>query len=321
MPDTQVVEPAGQTPINAPTPTPDSTPPAGGTTGNGLNQEGSGPTTGETVGASAGQSTETTTSPVDPGAHLPLREDSRAAEPAETQTIRLNDGSEISIDEARDGYLRQADYTRKTQEVAEQRRQNEAWHNYYQQLGAQQGGSIPGSIDPSTGQPRPLAPQQPQTEVLSPVAFNEEDYTTETERKLAAELNNTREIVTQMNQRLTGYDERFAATERQRADDHVANEMTQWTAQFNVTEAEILALHDETGVSNVKVLAELVSQRKQGQTQQGVTQAQQVVTAAQNAQVVTQQPRAAPQSTEVAIDYSAPMSRRITQLRAKYPNL
>ena len=303
MQDTQAVNnPAGQTPINAPIP--DSTPQlvTGGTPGNEV-PLGSGPTTGDTVDASPGQSTDATTPPVVEGAQIP----------AETQTIKLNDGSEISIDEARDGYLRQADYTRKTQELAEQRRQvaeqqrqNEVWHNYYQQLNTQTQGQSQVEV---------------KAEGLSPVVFREEDYATDTERKLALELNNTREMVSQMDHRLTGYDERFATTERQRADDHVAREMDQWTAQYNVTEAEILTLHDETGVSNVRVLAELLFQRKQVQAQQGVTSAQQVTTAAQNAQVVTQEPRAAPQSTEIAIDYGVPMSKRVQQLRAKYPNL
>lgn len=296
MQDTQAVNPAGQTPINAPVP--DSTPTAAGTTDAALAVQDSGPTTGDAVGASTGQSTDT--SPVTEGAQIPT---------TDTQTLRLNDGSEISIDEARDGYLRQADYTRKTQEVAEKLRQVEAWGNYYQQLNAQ-GQGPPSQVE-----------SQPQEEALSPIVFNEADYATEVERKLAIELNNTRQVVAEMGQRFAGYDERFAMTERQRADDHVNNELSQWTAQFNVTEAEILALHEETGVSNVKVLAEFIHQRKQIAGQLGTTQAQQVDTAAHNAQSVTQPPKAAPQSTETVIDYSAPMSQRLAQLRAKYPNI
>lgn len=41
-------------------------------------------------------------------------------------TVRLPDGTEVDSGELRNGYLRQSDYTRKTQEVAEQRREAEA---------------------------------------------------------------------------------------------------------------------------------------------------------------------------------------------------
>jgi hypothetical protein len=41
--------------------------------------------------------------------------------PKEPQKVRLDDGTEVTLDELRKSYLRQSDYTRKTQEVAAQR--------------------------------------------------------------------------------------------------------------------------------------------------------------------------------------------------------
>jgi hypothetical protein len=45
-----------------------------------------------------------------------------APEEPDTRAIILPDGSEVSIEEARKGYLRQQDYTRKTQQIAEEYR-------------------------------------------------------------------------------------------------------------------------------------------------------------------------------------------------------
>ena len=43
------------------------------------------------------------------------------AESSRTSTFRLADGSEVGLDELERGYLRQSDYTRKTQELSKQR--------------------------------------------------------------------------------------------------------------------------------------------------------------------------------------------------------
>jgi len=46
-------------------------------------------------------------------------------EVADDEVVTLSDGTELTGKELREGYLRQADYTRKTQELAEQRREHE----------------------------------------------------------------------------------------------------------------------------------------------------------------------------------------------------
>jgi len=46
-------------------------------------------------------------------------------EPVSTAPIRLSDGTTLTLEEVEKGYLRQADYTRKTQAVAEQRKAQE----------------------------------------------------------------------------------------------------------------------------------------------------------------------------------------------------
>lgn len=55
----------------------------------------------------------------------------------DTRKVRLEDGRVVSIAELRKGTLLQADYTRKTQEVAEQRRQAEADRAQYMQQAQQ----------------------------------------------------------------------------------------------------------------------------------------------------------------------------------------
>lgn len=49
-----------------------------------------------------------------------------ASPPPPAPVVKLDDGTELTVDEVKKGYLRQADYTRKTQQVAEQRRAAEA---------------------------------------------------------------------------------------------------------------------------------------------------------------------------------------------------
>jgi hypothetical protein len=50
-----------------------------------------------------------------------------AEESAPPAKLKLDDGTEITLDEARKGYLRQSDYTRKTTELGEKRREAEAF--------------------------------------------------------------------------------------------------------------------------------------------------------------------------------------------------
>lgn len=56
----------------------------------------------------------------------PADEEAEAPEPAAPAPIRLSDGTELTVEEVEKGYLRQSDYTRKTQALAEQRKAAEA---------------------------------------------------------------------------------------------------------------------------------------------------------------------------------------------------
>lgn len=56
---------------------------------------------------------------------------------ADNAKVRLSDGSVVTIADLKSGSLRQADYTRKTQEVAEQRKQFETQSSAFQQREAQ----------------------------------------------------------------------------------------------------------------------------------------------------------------------------------------
>lgn len=55
--------------------------------------------------------------------------DSEAVEIPEEGTVRLPDGTEVSGQELRDGYLRQKDYTKKTQQAAKERREVQDLYN------------------------------------------------------------------------------------------------------------------------------------------------------------------------------------------------
>jgi hypothetical protein len=60
--------------------------------------------------------------------------DDEEAEDDEPETVfQLDDGTEVDLDELKRGYLRQSDYTKKTQEVAEQRKAVEQANQQYAQ--------------------------------------------------------------------------------------------------------------------------------------------------------------------------------------------
>lgn len=56
----------------------------------------------------------------------PADEEAAAPEPTVPAPIRLSDGTELTVEEVEKGYLRQSDYTRKTQALAEQRKAAES---------------------------------------------------------------------------------------------------------------------------------------------------------------------------------------------------
>lgn len=229
--------------------------------------------------------------------------------PIETYTVKLDDGGEATIEELRQGNLRQADYTRKTQDLAEERARVEAWRVYYQQK----------EQDPqAVVNPQNVAPQ---TAPSGFDALTDTDYATDTERHLATELRNTRGELTQVNERMAGYDTRLANNEAANADAQLTSSMTQWSSHFNVTEEEILAIHSETGVSNVKVLAEIANSRKQASAVPMTQQVAQTVAAAASTQVVAQRPQATQQPNEIKIDFTKPVGQRLDAIQAKYPNM
>jgi hypothetical protein len=97
--------------------------------------------------------------------------------------------------------------------------------------------------------------------------------------------------------------------------------MTQWGNHFGVSEQEILDIHSETGVSNVRVLAEIAKGRKQASTQPVTQQVAQTVGAAQATQVVAQRPQATQQPDAIEIDFNKPVGQRLAALRLKYPKI
>lgn len=88
----------------------------------------------------------------------PIVEDKTPEVPAEPQKINVDGIGEVTIQELKNGYLRQSDYTRKTQDVAKQRREmNEAIQLYEnlkrnpalaQQLAEHT--PVPPTLDPTT---------------------------------------------------------------------------------------------------------------------------------------------------------------------------
>lgn len=290
---TETPEVAGQSTF---TPTPDSSAVNTGATAQlPLNEE---PIAGDTAIASNGQTTEPIV--------VPYFVDAQGVQtPIETYTVKLDDGSEATLEELRQGNLRQADYTRKTQELAEERNRVEAWRVYYEQN------------PQAVANPQNVAPQ-----VRSGFdALTEADYATDTERHLATELRDTREELAQVNERMTAYDTRLANNEAANADAQLTSVMTQWGNHFGVTELEILDMHSETGVSNVKVLAEIAKGRKQASAVPVTQQVAQTIEAAAATQVVAQRPQATQQTNEIKIDFTKPVGQRLAALRAKYPNI
>ena len=74
--------------------------------------------TGEVSEVTAEQTEETDTEAVS------TDESTEAKEEPDVRPVLLPDGSEITVEEARKGYLRQADFTRKTQDLAKEREQS-----------------------------------------------------------------------------------------------------------------------------------------------------------------------------------------------------
>lgn len=84
------------------------------------------------------------------------------------QTVRV-DGQDVqvSMDEMRNGYMRQADYTRKTQELAQQRQQLEQQRQMMMQQMAN---------NPQYANPQPQAPQKTPEQVQQEAAANQRAY-------------------------------------------------------------------------------------------------------------------------------------------------
>ena len=75
------------------------------------------------------------------------------------------DGKEVTIDELKNGYLRQSDYTKKTQDLSRQREQTKEAVEFYDYLKANptvakqiqtNGGQVPDSIDPTLSKVKEL---------------------------------------------------------------------------------------------------------------------------------------------------------------------
>ena len=68
------------------------------------------------------------------------------------------DGKEVTIDELKNGYLRQADYTKKTQEVSQQRKESEEAIRFYEYL--KQNPEAAEALNNTVGVPAQLDPTQ-----------------------------------------------------------------------------------------------------------------------------------------------------------------
>lgn len=95
--------------------------------------------------------------PTEPEVQEPDKVDEPEVETKEEEQFVEIDGEKLTIDELKNGYLRQSDYTKKTQEVAKNRKENEEALNLYntlkqnpnivQQL--QQNIEVPKQLDPT----------------------------------------------------------------------------------------------------------------------------------------------------------------------------
>lgn len=87
-------------------------------------------------------------------------------ETEETKPITVEiDGKEVTIDELKNGYLRQSDYTKKTQELSRQRDETKEAVNFYEYLKQnphiakqiqENGGQVPDRVDPSLSKVKEL---------------------------------------------------------------------------------------------------------------------------------------------------------------------
>ena len=89
----------------------------------------------------------------------PENQDKEEKEEPKIETIEI-DGEEVSIEELKNGYLRQSDYTRKTQEVARTKKEVEEAVQLYETL--KQNPHLVQQLQQSTPVPRNLDPTQAQ---------------------------------------------------------------------------------------------------------------------------------------------------------------
>lgn len=81
-------------------------------------------------------------------------EDVKVVEPTKIEI----DGKEITIEELKNGYLRQSDYTKKTQQVSNQRKESEEAIKFYEYL--KQNPEAAATLKDTVGVPRQLDPTQ-----------------------------------------------------------------------------------------------------------------------------------------------------------------
>lgn len=92
----------------------------------------------------------------------PEQEDQEPAQESAPVKIKLDDGSEITLDEAKKGYLRQSDYTRKSQGLAAEARQFQAEREQFSefqrqtQLMQEQAATLIQAVMPARPDPRML---------------------------------------------------------------------------------------------------------------------------------------------------------------------
>lgn len=113
-----------------------------------------------------------------------------ASEYIASQQVTLSDGTQTTLDDLRAGYMRQGDYTQKTQALAEERRQVESQLEYLQQQGA----------NLITGTPQEQAqPQQPDLQLPT---IQLDEYASDAERSMAQAIQQQNAMLNQMTQNM-----------------------------------------------------------------------------------------------------------------------
>ena len=265
--------------------------------------------------------------------------------PEEHPVVVLPDGRRFALDEyaitrpdgrtvtVRDGLRFQDDYTRKTQELAQQKRDLDEqlrnaqyWSMQYQQLANQ----------PPTQQPQTTAQQQEQQEQQEFV-LTDEDFASDTERVLYQQLQQVQGQLQQYERRVQQYDERFSTYDQQQQDAALDQALRSAVIQNGLadatdytavqTQVDELIAEAQGRISDVRNhiadIAELRALRAENQalkTQSAGTTRQQLGTQASTV-APTQAPPSNMRPGQRRVDWKSSDAQRVNSILTNYPNL